>query len=79
LHRGLALIATVNDRLDYFGRTARTATRLAAAVPLDEVGMSVAAASDPEVAALLRDREVSLSELTAGDRGARLAYRVPAG
>jgi eukaryotic-like serine/threonine-protein kinase len=77
LHRGLALIATVNDRLDYFGQTVRTANRLAAAAEPNEVWMSVAAAGDPEVAPLIRDRDVALTELPGGDRGSLLAYRVP--
>ena len=76
LHRGLALIATVNDRLDYFGQTVRTANRLAAAAEPHEVWMSVAAAGDPEVAALIRDRDVTLTEVSSGDRGSLLAYRV---
>lgn len=71
VNRGLALIATVNDRLDYFGQTARTAHRLADTAKEWQALLAVAAAADVEITNLLRDRVVQLADTPTG-----LAYRV---
>ncbi|HEX3146522.1 MAG TPA: protein kinase [Gemmataceae bacterium] len=70
-HRGLALIATVNDRLDYFGHTANMATRLLAAAAPGSLLISPAVAGDPEVAAITKDVATEIVSVTGG-----LAYRL---
>jgi len=76
LHRGLALVAAVNDRLDYFGQSVRLATRLGDLAEPGELLLTPQIAGDPEVAALLRGRSIRLDELI--DKGSTrlLVYRV---
>ena len=54
VHRGPAMVATLNDHLDYFGTTVHLAARLPGLGPAGSVILSPAVASDPAVAALLR-------------------------
>jgi serine/threonine protein kinase/class 3 adenylate cyclase len=58
IHRGTTLAATVNDQLDYFGTTARQAAAILHHTPAGTLVLSQAVASDPEVAALLNEREM---------------------
>lgn len=58
LHRGPAIVATLNDHLDYFGTTVRVARALPALARPGEVVLTPEVASDPRVAALLRDRSL---------------------
>ncbi len=53
VHRGPAMVATLNDHLDYFGTTVHMAARLPGLGPAGSVILSPAVASDPVVAALL--------------------------
>ncbi len=60
IHRGPSLIASVNDRLDYFGATARTAVAL-----VSQAGGGIAiteqAYGDPVVAGILQDPHIESS------------------
>jgi class 3 adenylate cyclase len=61
VHRGLARIATVNDRLDYFGQTVKAAAKLFAAAGGGQVLLSEAVAADPEVVPQLQGRRVRMA------------------
>ncbi len=54
VHRGSALAATINDRLDYFGTMVTQAVRLPQFVRGGEMVLTQAVTSDPQVAALLQ-------------------------
>jgi serine/threonine protein kinase/class 3 adenylate cyclase len=56
VHQGPALAANVNERLDYFGRTANVAAALPSHGAAGEVLLSRAVAEEPEVATLLHAR-----------------------
>jgi class 3 adenylate cyclase len=56
IHRGKMLATTLNDQLDYFGTTARQATAILQFAHGDELILTRAVASDPEVGALLNAR-----------------------
>ena len=55
LHTGPCIAVTLNDRLDYFGSTVNMAARLEAQSTGDDVVVSTAVYSDPEVRDLLSD------------------------
>jgi len=76
VHRGLAMIATHNDRLDYFGSVVKTATRLLEAAGPRELVLSADVAADPEVDELLKERGL-VGELTEFDQGVRPAQKFP--
>ncbi len=76
LHRGLALVASVNDRLDYFGQSVRLATRLGDLAMPGELLLTPQIAGDPEVAALLRGRPIRLDELAEPGSAKILVYHV---
>lgn len=59
LHRGSALVATINDHLDYFGTMVRQAMVLPELAGPGEVVLSTQVASDPAVAALLHARSIN--------------------
>ncbi len=59
VHRGPAMVATLNDHLDYFGTTVSVASRLPHLAAGGEVILSQAVASDPRVAALLQAQRLS--------------------
>ena len=61
LHIGPCIAVTLNDRLDYFGSTVNLAARLEAQSTGDDVVISTAVYSDPEVRELLGD---ATNELT---------------
>jgi class 3 adenylate cyclase len=65
VHRGSALVATINDQLDYFGNTARLAARLPRLARAGSVVLTPAVASDPGGAALLQTRGLPLAALDA--------------
>jgi class 3 adenylate cyclase len=65
VHRGPTLVATINDHLDYFGTTARLATRLPRLAKGGAVVLSQAVASDPGVAALLQEHRLALATVPA--------------
>ncbi|MBS0266622.1 MAG: adenylate/guanylate cyclase domain-containing protein, partial [Planctomycetes bacterium] len=62
LHRGPALVATINDRLDYFGATVNTASQLLEALPRSEsrkhprILVSQAIAGDPDVIRIVSEQ-----------------------
>jgi class 3 adenylate cyclase len=55
LHTGPCIAVTLNDRLDYFGSTVNMAARLEGQSTGDDVVISTAVYSDPEVRDLLND------------------------
>jgi class 3 adenylate cyclase len=55
MHTGPCIAVTLNDRLDYFGSTVNMAARLEAQSSGDDVVISTAVYSDPEVRELLGD------------------------
>jgi class 3 adenylate cyclase len=61
LHTGPCIAVTLNDRLDYFGSTVNMAARLEAQSTGDDVVISSAVYSDPEVRELLSDPEGGFS------------------
>jgi class 3 adenylate cyclase len=81
IHRGPALAATLNDRLDYFGTTVHQAMRLLPFARGGELILTHAVAADPGVAALLRARGLE-AEILPGDPTGRahtlLHLKVPA-
>ncbi len=58
IHRGAALVTTINDRLDYFGSTARVAAALAQRAAGGVVLLSQDVVTDPAVAQLLGQRQI---------------------
>jgi serine/threonine protein kinase/class 3 adenylate cyclase len=62
VHRGEAMAATINERLDYFGTTVNVALKLPQLARGGELLLTQAVTADPQVAALLRDRKLD-SEL----------------
>ncbi len=61
VHTGPCIAVTLNDRLDYFGSTVNLAARLEAQSTGDDVVISTAVYSDPEVRELLGDPNQGLS------------------
>jgi serine/threonine protein kinase/class 3 adenylate cyclase len=59
IHRGPALAATLNDRLDYFGTTINQAAQLVRLAQAGELVLSDAVTSDPAVAELLQSAGLS--------------------
>ncbi|MHC5537446.1 adenylate/guanylate cyclase domain-containing protein, partial [Singulisphaera rosea] len=68
VHRGPAMVVTLNDHLDYFGTTVNVASRLPACSPGGLV-LSAAVASDPRVAELLRDLDLTVAVIPASVHG----------
>jgi eukaryotic-like serine/threonine-protein kinase len=77
LHRGTALAATINDHLDYFGTTARDVHGLLRLARSDELILSQAVAGDPEVAALLLERQVATEVVPVDLSGHGHVIRIP--
>jgi serine/threonine protein kinase/class 3 adenylate cyclase len=63
VHRGSALAATINDRLDYFGTTVAQAVRLPQMIQGGEMVLTQAVAADPQVAALLQTQGLQVEVL----------------
>jgi class 3 adenylate cyclase len=61
LHTGPCIAVTLNDRLDYFGSTVNLAARLEGQSTGDDVVISTAVYSDPEVRGLLGDPDNGVS------------------
>lgn len=61
LHTGPCIAVTLNDRLDYFGSTVNMAARLEGQSTGDDVVISTAVYSDPEVRELLGDPDEGFS------------------
>jgi class 3 adenylate cyclase len=56
VHGGTALVATIDDRLDYFGATVNLAQRLLSFARGGELVLTRPVAADPRVAALIQAR-----------------------
>ena len=65
VHRGSALAATINDRLDYFGTTVAQAVRLPQMIRGGEMVLTQAVVGDPQVAALLQTHGLEVDVLAA--------------
>jgi class 3 adenylate cyclase len=76
IHRGRMLAATLNDQLDYFGTTARQATAILKHARGNELVLTKAVASDPEVAALLAARRIESEVITTDLAGVPHVIRV---
>src|SRR5258708_6605643 len=63
LHTGPCIAVTLNDRLDYFGSTVNLAARLEAQSTGDDVVISSAVYSDPQVRELLGDPQAGFSAM----------------
>ncbi|MGE0761239.1 MAG: hypothetical protein AB7O38_29775, partial [Pirellulaceae bacterium] len=61
VHRGPALVTTLNGRLDYFGATPRDAWKLLESAPPRQAYVTESVASDREVAQLARERSVAVA------------------
>ena len=61
VHRGSAMVATLNDHLDYFGTTVNIAARLPTLAEGGQIILTRPVASDPRVAALLNGRNLAPS------------------
>jgi serine/threonine protein kinase/class 3 adenylate cyclase len=79
VERGGALMTTINDRLDYFGRTVDLASRLPNLAEAGEIVLGSAIASEPEVVALLADRKIEPEPIAAENLAApRFATKIAA-
>jgi class 3 adenylate cyclase len=67
VHAGPALATTINERLDYFGRTVRDAAALLAATAPGQMVLSEVVCADPAVAPQLSDEALLVSLVHAGD------------
>jgi serine/threonine protein kinase/class 3 adenylate cyclase len=56
IHRGPAMVATLNDHLDYFGTTVKVALQIPGYAQGGELLLTREVAGDPQVAALLQSR-----------------------
>ena len=63
LHRGPAFVATINDRLDYFGETVSVATAMPQHLTGGQLALTAGLANYSGVADLLSERELRLSLL----------------
>jgi eukaryotic-like serine/threonine-protein kinase len=69
VHRGPAMVATLNDHLDYFGSTVRIAAALPRLARGGEILLTQAVAAEPRVAALLEARGMIADVLPAAMLG----------
>jgi class 3 adenylate cyclase len=63
IHCGPAMAATINDHLDYYGATVRQAAQLPRFIRGGEMVLTQSVAGNPQVAALLRGRGLTLEVL----------------
>ncbi|MGE3806219.1 MAG: adenylate/guanylate cyclase domain-containing protein, partial [Gemmataceae bacterium] len=79
VHRGPALVATLNDHLDYFGSTMNLAGKLTEHAGAGELILSQAVAGDPAVAEFLQARGQHLQavEIPWRQQEQQLAHRLP--
>jgi len=59
IHRGVAMAATLNDHLDYFGQTVNVASRLPQIARGGDLILTPTVAADPQVASLLESRALA--------------------
>ena len=78
VHRGPAMVATLNDHLDYFGTTVSVASALPTLAGGGGLVLTRPVASDPSVAGFLAERGLVLSVIEAEVEGLadRFAHRV---
>jgi serine/threonine protein kinase/class 3 adenylate cyclase len=69
VHRGEAMAATLNDRLDYFGTVVNIAWKLPQLAGGGELLLTDAVLADPQVAAILRGRGLTADPLDAETPG----------
>ncbi len=65
VHRGPALVATLNDHLDYFGTTVGVASRLPGLAAKGGIAVSSAVAAEPRVSEILKARGIAAPVVSA--------------
>ena len=81
IHRGPAMVATLNDHLDYFGTTVSIASALPPLAQGGAVVLTRPVASDPRVAAILEARKLTPTVVEAEVEGLtdRFVHRIEPG
>ncbi|HEV3163010.1 MAG TPA: protein kinase [Isosphaeraceae bacterium] len=74
LHRGMAMAATINDQLDYFGQTVKLAFLLPPLAQANALILTPAVALDPAIASLLHRRGLTTEVLPAHLPGLREGF-----
>jgi class 3 adenylate cyclase len=69
IHAGPCIAVTMNERLDYFGSTVNAAARIVGLSSGDDVVISGAVRTDPEVAELIAGQGLALEPVEAALRG----------
>lgn len=69
IHRGPAMVATINDHLDYFGTTVKIAEKLPAFAGAGELVLTESVAEDPDVTAFLGANQKRLEPIKATSAG----------
>ena len=77
VHRGMAMVATINNQLDYFGQTPRLTGKLLDLAGRNELAISATTASDHDVNSLFDGRTIRLGEIPRAGLGPILTYLVP--
>lgn len=77
IHRGMAMVATINNQLDYFGQTPRVAGKLLDLAGQNQLAITAVSACDHDINALFENRQVKLTELTRAGASPILTYLVP--
>jgi class 3 adenylate cyclase len=67
VHRGPAMVTTLNDRLDYFGGTANRVRELLAIAGPSELLLTETVAAQPEITQLMREHQVDADLLSSGN------------
>ncbi len=79
LHRGPAIVVSLNDRLDFFGQTVNVAARVQALAGAGEILLSAEVDNDPGVQQALQGREVAAEQVEVRGVSGRLnVFRVRA-
>ncbi len=78
VHRGPAMVATINGRLDYFGNTVQQTVRLCQQAAGGEVRLTQPLAADPHVQGLLHTGRLACEVLSPSEPADALPYRVVA-
>jgi class 3 adenylate cyclase len=79
LHRGPAIVVSLNDRLDFFGQTVNVAARVQALAGAGEILLSADVQGDPGVREALQGREVAAERVEVRGISGRLdVFRVSA-
>jgi serine/threonine protein kinase/class 3 adenylate cyclase len=72
IHRGPAMATTIQDHLDYFGTTVHAAEQLVNLAAGGEIVLTYPVASDPQVAAVVRERGIEAEIMEADVPGQKI-------